>query len=108
MSHRSEEIKRRIAELNSLTGNTTTMIATEERCMPVVPMIAVAVPIVLYITLYVLAPKIGCFLAADSTPQHPVRNKKRIGLTTLIVTALVWGGLLWYYKFRGSRDVCVV
>lgn len=108
MSNRSEDIRRRIAELNSLTGNTTTMIATEEKCIPIVPMISVAVPIVLYITLYVLAPKMGFFLAADSTPQHPVRNKKRIGLTTLVVTTLVWGGLLWYYKYRGSRDVCVV
>jgi len=105
---RSEEIKKRIAELNSLTGSTSTIIATEERCMPVVPMIAALVPVVLYIFLYAMAPKMGFFLAADSTPQHPVRNKKRIGLTTLGVTALVWGVMLWYYKFRGSRDVCIV
>lgn len=108
MSHRSEDIKRRIAELNSLTGSTKTIIATEEKCIPVIPMISAFVPIVSYITLYVLAPKIKFFLAADSTAQHPVRNKKRIGLTTLIITVLVWGFLLWYYKFRGSSDVCVV
>ena len=105
---KSEDIRRRIAELNSLTGSTKTIIATEERCMPVVPMVAAFVPVGLYITLYVLAPKFGFFLAADSTSQHPVRNKKRIGLTTLIITVLVWGFLLWYYKFRGSSDVCVI
>lgn len=108
MSNIKKNITDRIDGLNLLIGKTNTIIATEERCVPTTALIAVAVPILLYITLYLIAPKIGLFLAADSTPKQPVRNKKRILVVTTITTLGFLGFLIWYYKYRGSSDVCLV
>lgn len=84
-----QELQQATATLNS------------ESCMSMTMMISAAVPVVVFLGLYLAAPSVG-FLSEDEGGEQK-RSMKKVLMWTTLITAVVWGCIYGYNAYKGSN-----
>lgn len=96
-SGKSSEFAKKVSQLQEAIDGHTSQLATKEKCLPMVLMIAAAVPLVVFLVLYFLQP--GFVKKKDGGKS--VRSGTKVFLWTLFVTVVAWVALYLYTWCKG-------
>lgn len=94
----SADFSKKVNELGAHIAKANGKISAKESCMPTLLIAAVAVPIVVWLLLYLVKPS---FTQMKDKEGKFVRCPKRIAMWTAIITLILWGAMYMFTYCKG-------
>ena len=94
--------KEKVKELQAKIEGETKKFEDKEKCFPTMMVMAIAIPIIVWLILYFLQFKFVKKVEAGKE----VRDNTKIFYWTVVITLLAWVGLYAYTYYWGTGQVC--
>jgi len=101
----SQKLQAKIAELGRMVKQQASKLNEKERCIPVMLIAGIIVPIVIWLVLYFIQPE---FVKVQEGSKK-VRSNTKVFYWTVIVTVIIWVGMYlwtWCQGYEHTSMLC--